>query len=70
MSDKNFEQRLCFKLRYSATEMFQKLQEAYGYSVLTGDLRWFEAYSESGKSIEDRPCCTGRPSNANHDENN
>ncbi|GFW57709.1 putative transposase [Trichonephila clavipes] len=39
MSDNNFEQRcaikFCFRLGHNATETFEKLQQAYGDSVLS-----------------------------------
>ena len=74
MSDNNFEQRcvmrFCFKLGYSATETFQKLQQAYGESVLSRAqvFRWFKAFSEGREAIEDEPR-SGRPSTAKTDEN-
>jgi len=74
MSDNNFEQRcairFCFKLGHSATETFQKLQQAYGDSVLsrTQVFRWFKAFSEGREAIEDEPR-SERPSTAKTDEN-
>ncbi|XP_026816229.1 protein GVQW3-like [Rhopalosiphum maidis] len=74
MSDNNFEQRcairFCFKLGHSATETFQKLQQAYGDSVLLRAqvFRWFKAFSEGREAIEDEPR-SGRPSTAKTDEN-
>lgn len=50
-SDNNFKQRcairFCFKLGHSATDTFQKLQQAYGESVLSRAevFRWFKAFS-------------------------
>ncbi|XP_015373628.1 PREDICTED: putative uncharacterized protein FLJ37770 [Diuraphis noxia] len=74
MGDDNFEQRcairFCFKLGHSATETFKKLQQAYGESVLSRAqvFRWFKAFSEGRKLIEDDPR-SGRPSTAKNDEN-
>jgi len=74
MSDHNFEQRgairFCFRLGHSAKETSQKLQQAYGDSVLSRAqvFRWLKAYSEGRKSIEDEPR-SGRPSTAKNDEN-
>jgi len=74
MGDDNFEQRCAiqfyFKLGYSATETFQKLQKAYGKSVLlrVQVFRWFKAFSEGRKLIEDE-FRSGRPSTAKIDEN-
>ncbi|XP_008179957.1 protein GVQW3-like [Acyrthosiphon pisum] len=74
MSDNNFEQRcairFCFKLGHSATETFQKLQQAYGESVLSRAqvFRWFKAFYEGREAIEDEPR-NGRPSTAKSDEN-
>ncbi|KAL4090770.1 hypothetical protein QTP88_025547 [Uroleucon formosanum] len=74
MSDNNFEQRcairFCFKLGHSATETFQKLQQAYGESVLSRaqDFRWFKAFSEGREAIENEPR-SGRPSTAKTEEN-
>ena len=74
MSDNNFEQRcairFCFKLGHSATETFQKLQQAYEESLLSRAqvFRWFKAFSEGGEAIEDEPQ-SGRPSTAKTDEN-
>lgn len=48
---------------FSATENFQKLQQAYGDSVFSRAqfLRRFKAYSKGRESIEDKPR-NGRPS--------
>ncbi|XP_026811283.1 histone-lysine N-methyltransferase SETMAR-like [Rhopalosiphum maidis] len=74
MRDNSFEQRcairFCFKLGHSATETFQKLQQAFGDSVLSRAqiFRWFKAFSEGRETIEDEPP-SGRPSTAKIDEN-
>jgi hypothetical protein len=74
MGDDNFEQRcairFCLKLGHSATETFQKLQQANGESVLlrTQVFRWFKAFSEGRELIEDE-LRSGRPSTAKNDEN-
>jgi hypothetical protein len=46
---------LCLKLGHSATETFQKLQQAYGESMLsrTQVFRWFKVFSEGIELIED-----------------
>lgn len=74
MGDHNFEQRcairFCFKLGHSATETFQKLQQAYGENVLSRAqvFRWFKAFSEGIELIEDEPR-SRRPSTSKNDEN-
>lgn len=74
MSGSNFEQRcaikFCFKLGHNATETCEKVQQAYGESVLSRAqvFRWFKAFSEGRESIEDEPR-SGRPSSAKSDEN-
>ncbi|GFU24727.1 protein GVQW3 [Trichonephila clavipes] len=61
MSDNNFKQpcaiKFCFRLGHNATETFAKLQQGYGYSVLSRDqvFRRFKAFSEGRESIEDEP---------------
>ncbi|GFT06497.1 protein GVQW3 [Trichonephila clavipes] len=49
--------KFCFRLGHNATETFAKLQQAYGDSVLSRAqvFRWFKAFSEGRKSIEDEP---------------
>ncbi|GFX87748.1 protein GVQW3 [Trichonephila clavipes] len=74
MSDNNFEQRCAikfgFRLRHNATEIFAKLQQAYGDSVLSRAqvFRWFKAFSEGRESTEDEPR-SGRPSVSKTAEN-
>ncbi|KAL4113850.1 hypothetical protein QTP88_017411 [Uroleucon formosanum] len=74
MSDNNFEQRcairFCFKLGHSTTETFQKLQQAYGESVLSRAqvFRWFKTFSEGREAIEDE-LRSGKPSTAKTEEN-
>jgi len=55
---------------HNATETFQKLQQAYGEDVLSRAqvFRWFKAFSEGRKLIEDEPR-SGRPSTSKNDEN-
>ncbi|GFX96881.1 HTH_48 domain-containing protein [Trichonephila clavipes] len=50
-------------LGHNATEIFAKLQQAYGDSVLSRAqvFRWFRVFSEGRESIEDEPH-NGRPS--------
>ncbi|GFX29465.1 HTH_48 domain-containing protein [Trichonephila clavipes] len=49
--------KFCFRFGHNATEIFSKLQQAYGYSVLSRAqvFRWFKSFSEGKESIEDEP---------------
>ncbi|GFT25173.1 protein GVQW3 [Trichonephila clavipes] len=74
MSDNNFEQRcavkFCFRLGHNATETFEKLQQAYGDSVLSRVqvFRWLKAFSEGRESFENESR-SGRPSVSKTAEN-
>ncbi|GFT52884.1 putative mariner transposase [Trichonephila clavipes] len=62
--------KFCFRLGHDATETFAKLQQAYGYSVLSRAqvFRWFKAFSEGRELIEDESR-SGRPSVSKNAEN-
>ena len=74
MSDRSQEQRcaikFCFKLGYTASITYGKLQEAYGEECLSRaqTFRWFKDFSEGRTSVDD-VSRSGRPSTSRNDEN-
>ncbi|GFW23230.1 protein GVQW3 [Trichonephila clavipes] len=62
--------KFCFRFGHNATETFSKLQQAYGYRVLSRVevFRWFKAFSEGREPFEDEPR-SGGPSVSKTAEN-
>jgi len=64
-----FASNFCFKIRKTATETYQLLQQAYGEDAMgrTQVFDWFCQFKEGRTSVESDPC-SGQPSTLRNEE--